>query len=415
MSNNNNAVSSASKKTKLKTDLIRNTSTRSEKDHGRASYTAVVSSKEILKVNTDKNLRIHIGEYNPKRRNHVHKAMADTIRNKHDLFPQLNGGCVIVASDIKINNDTGDITLTDESLINGAQTQGEIKLYYKELNDQAEEEGEENPVHPEFDVKVEILINDEPSEVAEIAIARNTQTPVKTISMAGARGQLDELFNRMNSFSSNYRIEKSETDQQDESSNANISTAFLLQICRLLTPTELLTSDERGKTASEVLKPYKNAAQCLSDFCSWQNEKDTDARSKALYEFTVEIAPFAWQEYNTWRSHPKWIGTGLQTKYKTSNKKIGTKTSTGWKDICNGLLFPVIHCLANFVIKDDAGTWIISKPELFDEARVLNKAVEILTGTDYYYDPMAMGRGIGAYQTLNEYPKTLVEVLSLNS
>ena len=51
MSNTTNAVSSASSKTKLKTDLIRNTSTRSEKDHGRASYSAVVSSKEILKIN----------------------------------------------------------------------------------------------------------------------------------------------------------------------------------------------------------------------------------------------------------------------------------------------------------------------------------------------------------------------------
>lgn len=413
MSNTTNAVSSASSKTKLKTDLIRNTSTRSEKDHGRASYSAVVSSKEILKINTDKNLRTHIGEYNPKRRNHVHKAMADTIRNKHDLFPQLNGGCVIIASDIKINNETGEITLIDDSLINGAQTQGEIKLFYKELDEQAEEEGEENPVHPEFDVKVEILINNEPSEVAEIAIARNTQTPVKTISMAGARGQLDELYVRMSSFNSNYRIEKSETDKQDETSNANIGTAFLLQICRLLTPAELL--GDGPKSASEVLKPYKNAAQCLTDFCSWQSAKNTDARSKALYEFTIEIAPFAWQEYNIWRSHPKWVGTGLQTKYKTSNKKIGTKTNSGWKDICNGLLFPVLHCLANFVVKDDSGTWIISKPELFDEGRVLNKAVEILTGTDYYYDPMAMGRGIGAYQTLNEYPKTLVEVLSLNS
>ncbi len=413
MSNNTNAVSSASKKTKLNTDLIRNTSTRSEKDHGRASYSAVLSSKEILKINTDKNLRTHIGEYNPKRRNHVHKAMADTIRNKHDLFPQLNGGCVIIASDIKINNETGEITLTDDSLINGAQTQGEIKLFYKELDEEAEEEGEENPVHPEFDVKVEILINNQPSEVAEIAIARNTQTPVKTISMAGARGQLDELYDRMNSFNSNYRIEKSETDKQDETSNANIGTAFLLQICRLFTPAELLGDGE--KSASEVLKPYKNAAQCLTDFCTWQNQKNTDARSKALYEFTIEIAPFAWQEYNAWRSHPKWVGTGLQTKYKTSNKKIGIKHNGQWKDICNGLLFPVLHCLANFVVKDDSGSWIISKPDLFDEGRVLNKAVEILTGLDYYYDPMAMGRGIGAYQTLNEYPKTLVEVLSLNS
>ena len=74
--------------------------------------------------------------------------------------------------------------------------------------------------------------------------------------MAGARGQLDELYVRMSSFNSNYRIEKSETDKQDETSNANIGTAFLLQICRLLTPAELM--GDGPKSASEVLKPYKN-------------------------------------------------------------------------------------------------------------------------------------------------------------
>tara|TARA_B100000780_G_C21098251_1_gene443063 strand:- start:409 stop:1653 length:1245 start_codon:yes stop_codon:yes gene_type:complete len=414
MSNTTNAVSSVTK-TKLKTQLIRNTSTKSEKENGRASYTAVFSSKEILKLNTLKNLRIHIGEHNPRKRNHVHKAMADTIKNKHDLFPQLNGGLVIIASEIKINNESGEITLLDESLINGAQTQGEIKLYYAQLDAQAEEEGDESPVHPEFDVKAEILINKEDAEVAEIAIARNTQTPVQTISMAGARGQLDELYNRMNSHNPNYRVEKSETDQHDAVSDANIGTAFLLQIIRLMTPTDLVMQDGSEKNASEVLKPYKNAAQCLADFCLWESSKDSDPRSKALYDFTIQIAPVAWEEYLAWKSHPKWIGTNLKTKYKTSNKKIGTRTSTGWKDICNGLLFPVLHCLANFVVKDVSGDWKLNKSSHYDEARVLNKAVEILTGTDYYYDPMLMGRSIGAYQTLNEYPKTLVEVLGLNS
>ena len=415
MSNNNNAVSSASKKTKYQTLLIRNTSTPSEKRLGDASYTAVFNARELLKMGTKKNLRSFIGEHNPRMRNHTHKAIEDTIKNKPDYFPKFNGGCVVIASEIKINNESGEITLTDESLINGAQTQGEIARYYAELALAAQEAEEEFPTFPDFDVKAEIIIEQDEDMVAEIAIARNDSTPVKKISMAGARGQLDGLYNRMNSFNSNYRIEKSETDKSDADVNSNITTAFLLQIIRLFTPATIIMGKGKEKNASEMLKPYKNSAQCLADFCEWERTKDTNPKSNAMYEFTIQMAPYAWEEYLLWNSHRQWTGTGLQTYYKGSQKKIGTKKGNRWIDICNGLLFPVLQCLSNFVAQDASGDWKIDKPEIFDEARVLKKAVEILTGNDYYYDPMQMGRGIGAYSTLDEYPRTLAEVIKYTS
>ena len=48
-------------------------------------------------------------------------------------------------------------------------------------------------------------------------------------------------------------------------------------------------------------------------------------------------------------------------------------------------------CLILAEEQDASGDWKIEKPEIFDEARVLKKAVEILTSSDCYYDPMQMG------------------------
>ena len=416
MSNNTNAVSSASKKTKYQTLLIRNTTTPSEKRLGDASYAAAFNARELMKIDTKKNLRSFIGEHNSRMRNHTHKAIEDTIKNKPDYFPKFNGGCVIIASDIKINNETGEITLTNESLINGAQTQGEIIRYYAELAAAAEEAEEEFPSFPDFDVKAEIIIEKDEEMVAEIAIARNDATPVKKISMAGARGQLNDLYDRMSSYNSNYRIEKSETDKSDADVNSNITTAFLLQIIRLLTPATLIMGPGLQKNDVEMLRPYKNSAQCLADFCEWERTKNSDPRSKALYDFTIEIAPYAWEEYLLWVSHPKWIGTKLQTYYKGSKKKIGTKTASGkWKDICNGLLFPVIQSMSNFVLQDASGDWVLVKPEQFDEGLLTEQAVGILTGSDFHYDPMQMGRSTSAYNALNTYPRTLVTVLGLQA
>ena len=64
------------------------------------------------------------------------------------------------------------ITLTDEGLINGAQTQGEIIRYYNELAKAAEEAEEEFYIFPDFDGKGKIIIEQDQDMVLEIAITK---------------------------------------------------------------------------------------------------------------------------------------------------------------------------------------------------------------------------------------------------
>ena len=76
----------------------------------------------------------------------------------------------------------------DASVINGAQSQGEIRRWIERTYGEVPS-NEDSP----FYVRAEIIVDPDGQEVVETAIARNTATPVKSISQAGARGHLDEL------------------------------------------------------------------------------------------------------------------------------------------------------------------------------------------------------------------------------
>ena len=130
----NNAGGSVQKTnvdTVIKSHIIRKTTTLSEKKLGDDSYHAVVWAEDILGLDTVRNLRTYTGEYKPKSRTKTNKATGDTIRNVPERFGQRNGGLTVSCSAVKVNQDKGILTLTNASLINGAQTQGELNLFLK--------------------------------------------------------------------------------------------------------------------------------------------------------------------------------------------------------------------------------------------------------------------------------------------
>ena len=151
MSSNNNAGSSV-KKTKLKSHLIRNTTTLSEKSLGDSSYHVVCWAEDILLLDTVRNLRTYTGVYNPRTRTKTHKAIADTIRNHPDRFGQRNGGLTVSCSLAKVSQEKDELSLTGASLINGAQSQGELQLFFDGLEEAIEERGTK-----QVEVKVEVL------------------------------------------------------------------------------------------------------------------------------------------------------------------------------------------------------------------------------------------------------------------
>ncbi len=379
----------------LSYQLLRNTTSPDEITSGVKSFVANLSAFEILKLGTRENLRSYIAEYNPKKRNRVHDAIWNTIQTEPHRFITRNSGFVIGASDIQVDDNKKQMRLKEPSILNGAQSQGEIRRWM------AETYGEEQPYdseEPPFYVRAEIVVDPDASEVVETAIARNTATPVKSISQAGARGHLEELEASIRKRRPDIKIRKSETDEDV------YDTRKILQFARLLMPLKV----SKNESAAEKLRPYKNPEQCLTDFSEWfENRSDPDAKAK--YDFTVQIAPLAIEEYEYWERNESWNGHHI---WEETNKggRACRRDKTGkiiW--VSPGLVFPIVGAMSEFVVEKPKGNWMISKPSLFKPADMIARAVSQFRGVNG--DPMQMGRDVGVYDALRIYPGTIVEVM----
>ena len=74
-----NTGSCAPSSVQLSYQLIRNTTSPDEKDCGVRSFIANLPAFEVLKVNTQENLRSYLAEYSARKRNRVHEAIRGTI------------------------------------------------------------------------------------------------------------------------------------------------------------------------------------------------------------------------------------------------------------------------------------------------------------------------------------------------
>jgi len=377
--------------------LLRNTTSPDEAQTGVKSFVVNLSAFEILKLDTKENLRSYLAEYNPRKRNRVHDAIRTTIQQEPQRFITRNSGFVISASDIEVDDQKKIIRLKDPSILNGAQSQGEIRRWVLETYGEDDPNGIEDPP---FFVRAEIIVDSDAGEVVETAIARNTATPVKSISQAGARGHLEELEASINKRRPNIKIRKSETDEDV------YDTRKILQYARLLMPLSVSKND----SAAEKLRAYKNPEQCLTDFSNWYEHKDSDYELRAKYNFTVQIAPFAIEEYEYWERHEAWNGQRVFEETKKGGRACRRDKKTGkivW--VSPGLVFPILGAMSEFVEEVQPGKWTISKPNLFKPAEMIARAVTQFRSVDS--DPMQMGRSAGAYDALRIYPGTLVEVM----
>ena len=383
----------------LSYQLLRNTTSPDEVATGVKSFVANLSAFEILKLDTNKNLRSYIAEYNPKKRTQVHLAIRETIETERQRFITRNSGFVISTSDVDVDDNKKIIRLTDPSILNGAQSQGEIKRWMQETYG---DEGPADDEEPPFFIRAEIIVDRESAEVVETAIARNTATPVKSISQAGARGHLNELEASIRARHPNMRIRKTETED-----NAVVEdTRKILQYARLLMPVAV----SRNDSAAEKLRAYKNPEQCLTEFSEWYEAKKSDAVARDKYNFTVQIAPYAIEEYKYWERHPAWNGQRVFEETKKGRRACRRDRNTRtivW--VSPGLVFPILGAMSEFVEETSPGQWAISKPSLFEPPEMVARAVAQFRSVDS--DPMQMGRSAGAYDALRIYPGTLVKVM----
>lgn len=380
----------------LSYQLLRNTTSPDEVMTGVKSFVANLPAFEILKLNTKDNLRSYIAEYNSKKRNRVHDAIQNTIQTEPQRFITRNSGFVIGAAEIDVDDNKKIIHLKEPSILNGAQSQGEIRRWIVETyGEDILQSGEEPP----FFVRAEIIVDPDPAEVVETAIARNTATPVKSISQAGARGHLDELELSIKKRHPNIQIRKSETEEDV------YDTRKILQYTRLLMPVNVSKND----SAAEKLRAYKNPEQCLTDFSDWYELKDSDPVARAKYDFTVQIAPYAIEEYEFWERHEGWNGHHIWEETKKGGRAVRRDKAKKIVWVSPGLVFPVLGAMSEFVEEVSPGKWEISKPSLFKPTEMIARAVAQFRSVDG--DPMQMGRSAGAYDALRIYPGTLVEVM----
>src|SRR5258706_8865212 len=232
---------------------IRDVTTKDEEANGASTYIAVLPAAEILKIGTEGNLRSYIPAHEGKKRNMVHKAIARTIRESSDRFSQMNAGFLIGASKIILEDDKKTVTLRHASVNNGAQSQGEIRLYF----DNCKELGVE-PL--DFAIRCELSIEPDASTRTNIAVARNTATRIEGISIAGKHGYFEDLDKAFRKVHPTLELARSETDVEDK----YVDTRLLLQILWAMMPQEL--APDHRRTMEARMRAYKNAAYCLQDF-----------------------------------------------------------------------------------------------------------------------------------------------------
>ncbi len=361
---------------------VRHISCPEDTENGRKIYIGHAPIGAIVDLATDEDVRTYLLEAEGKKRRRptqVHKAILNTLENYSDNFSVLNSGLVIVARDCQIDEKEKRLLLKRASILNGAQTQGVIRDFLKKINENAP------PVH----VKFELIVTSDEELIAEIAIARNFQNDVMSLSIAGRLGELNDLAEAYEAQRDGKRLQKSETQLSEDYTK----TERLLQVVTALIPEDLWPKD----TESEMNKvyTYSQKAKCLREFRNIRERaisENADLKSKILYQFYLDIIGEADELYNKWKTHQGFKGTGLRSLERSSKREI--------EDVPDGIVFPIIAALSAFAKKLN-GKWSIVCPHQFTDAELIRVAkrayMEIAKS-----NPNKMGKTQACYSALYE-------------
>ncbi len=398
-----NAATSSAGKAQLRYESIRNLTSPEEKENGARSYFANIPISELLKLDTAANLRTYIPAHPGKKRSQTHKAIGDTLRQRTDRFIQLSSGITVSATDVVIDDNKKLIVVHHGSIINGAQTQGEIALYLEELRQSGEEPEDE------YHARVEFLVDPDDEFVVATAIARNTSTNIQRISMLGKKQYFDEMNASFQKVFPDRELSKQETDVGEQF----VDTQRLLQVLWAMMPEHLLPKNNKRRSIADArLKSYKNRAYCLIDFendvitkdrpTETKEEETAKAEAKARYDYFVDMAGTGWKEYIKWRHHDGWKGL-----YLKENTRAIRRTDEG-HTVADGVVFPILSAMSYFVVQNKSDKWILKTPSFFDESEMLLAARDQLS--NHNGNPMHMGRDPTIYDALASLTKMVVRL-----
>ena len=334
---------------------FRNISCPEDKENDRIVLSGQAPITSITNIPTDENVRDYLLEAEGRKRRRptqVNLAIRDTLENYPDKFSVLNGGVVIVARDYEVDEGKKVLRLFKPSIINGAQTQGVIRDYFRDC--------ERGGVKPsEIHVTFELLVTDDEDLIAETSIARNFQNDVMTVSIAGRLGQLDELEKALQKHKPVLKLQKSETELSED----YLNTEKVLQVITALIPPSLWLNEKERDNPNKVYA-YSQKAKCLREFRHMYDMQgfpgDPDYKKyKELYKFYLDIVAEAYDLYQKWKSHQGFKGTLLRAIRRDERGDIA--------EVPDGIIFPILGALSAFATKTKNGWRILPPPTFRDE------------------------------------------------
>jgi hypothetical protein len=369
----------------------RNISGPEDQEAGRKVLVGYAPAESFLELEDDENVREYLVDPPGKQKRSptlVHKAIRETLDNRPDLFSILNSGFCLVCGSAEVDDKKRVLTLRRPSIINGSQTQGEIKRYFR----LADGTPQSNP-----SVFYQLIVTNDDALIADVSIARNFQNDVQPISIAGRRGQLDELEKAMQQKFPNARLRKTETDVSDEF----IDTEKLVQVLFVLSPEAVWEPIDENLRITSKAMAYSQKTRCLKMFQRiFDKAEEGDKAYAQLYRYFLDIAGGAWGLYVRWKAHPAFRGTRIQA-IERDNRQI--------LEVPDGIVFPILGSLSAFVRKVN-GRWRVEIPENFEEKRLIAAAAD-----DYKeianHNPQTMGKTKACYTSLHRLTSIYAEFL----
>jgi hypothetical protein len=356
----------------------RNISAPEDDAAGRKVYSGNAPASSVLRLEDDENVREYLANAHGDHKHMptlVHQAIRKTLEDQPDQFSILNGGMVIVARAAEIDDKRKVLVLQRPSIINGSQTRGELARYFGKYRGL--------PDFFEPSIKFELIVTTDDGLIAEISIARNFQNDVRPISIAGRRGQLDELEAAVRETIPHAKLRKSETDISEY-----LDTEKLIQVMLALMPGALLKSLDGEGDASNKVFTYSQKTRCLKLFQRLVDGSREDSESSGVYQYFLDIAGQAWNLYGRWKSHPGFHGTRLPSIAREN----------GGAEVPDGIIFPILSAFSAFVTRS-GNKWEITMPDVFDENELIEAAAQAyieIAGRN----PQTMGKSKACYSTL---------------
>jgi AIPR protein len=360
----------------------RNISDPDDEAAGRRVYSGKAPTSSVLSLEDDENVREYLVDARGKLKRVptlVHQAIRKTLEDIPDQFSILNGGMVIVARGAEIDDKNRVIMLQRPSIINGSQTQGELQRFFEKYR------GAHDFFEPK--IKFELIVTDDDNLIAEISIARNFQNDVRAISIAGRRGQLDDLETAVRRVIPGAKLRMSETDLVAD--GEFLDTEKLIQVIFALMPATLLKALDRDGDPSNKAFTYSQKTRCLKLFQRLVEEREGNSDQEAAYRYFLDIAGDAWLLYERWKIHQGFRGTRIR-----SIERDGGEIA----DVPDGIIFPILSALSAFVTREGK-RWTIRSPERFDEKELIEAAAQVYMEIANH-NPQTMGKNKACYSTL---------------